>query len=366
MDKKRICLIKWDMCEKSGADRVAALLADGLADTYDTHLVSICGAGEAPFFPVGEKVHYKALLAGHDSISHNLIPGCRRLRRYVKENRIDVLLSIAGNVNLFLWYGAKGNHCRKIFCEHYNLGAVLKDRTDTFLRKIGTKTADKTVVLNHRAKADYLRHFPLSEDKIAVIPNWISPELLGSPTVYNPESRRIVTAGRFTSQKGFDFLIDTAALFFPTHPDWVWDVYGEGPDWESIKALAEQKGVADKLHFLGNQPDLYSRYPDYAMYVMTSRHEALPMVLLEAKSCRLPLVSFDCPTGPSEIIRDGVDGLLAKPEDCADLAEKISRLADDPEMRRLFSENALGNINLFDKKTVIDRWIALIDGLFVR
>ena len=95
--------------------------------------------------------------------------------------------------------------------------------------------------------------------------------------------------------------------------------------------------------------------------VMTSRHEGLPMVLLEAKAKKLPLVSFDIETGPSEIIRDNVDGFLVSPFDINAMSEKICKLIENPELRQRFSDNAYGNIDKFKKETIVAKWINLID-----
>ena len=96
---------------------------------------------------------------------------------------------------------------------------------------------------------------------------------------------------------------------------------------------------------------------------MTSRYEGLPMVLLEAKVKKLPLVSFDIDSGPSDIIEDGVSGYLVPPFDTDAMAERICELIEHPELRQKFSDHAWDNIDKFRKEAVVQKWVELIDGL---
>lgn len=359
MKKLSVCLLKYDMTEKSGGDRVAAILSEALTAHFDVHLVSVCGKGEKPFFTVSPKVHYKALLPGHDRIRGTLLSGSRALRRYVKEEEIDVILTVGGNVNFFMWYAARGRNVRQVFCEHL----AAKDVADRLFRYLAVKTADRIVVLTERSRRGFLDAFRLSGEKVEVIHNWIDPALLKTEATYDPNSKKIISVGRFCPQKGYDLLVEIAAEFFKKHPDWRWDIYGDGPDFDVVKALVEEKSLGDKLFLMGSTSRLYELYGEYAFYAMTSRMEGLPMVLLEAKAQRLPLVSFDCPTGPSEIIRDGVDGFLAGEENVPELTEKICRLAEDTALREKFSQAAHGNLREFSYEDIVGQWKDLIEKL---
>ena len=127
--------------------------------------------------------------------------------------------------------------------------------------------------------------------------------------------------------------------------------------------LIKQNNLENHIILKGSSCDIYDLYQDYSFYVMTSRYEGLPMVLLEAKAKKLPIVSFDINSGPSDIIRDGVDGFLIKTFDCEAMANKICELIENPELRQKLSDNAHGNLDKFSKEKIIKQWCDLIDGL---
>ena len=359
----KVCLIKYDMTEKSGGERVCSILSRELCDYFDVYVVSICGKGEPPYYSLDERVNYTALLQGHRRIRKTLVSGSRAVRKYVKENGIDVLLSVGGNVNAFMWAGSAFRNVKKIFCEHINLKMANEDKMNKILRRIGVKIADKIITLTHRDRDEYIKTYSLPENRVDCIYNWVDDKLINSTSNYDINSKKIITVGRFEHQKGYDMLIEVAKKVFEKHPDWHWDIYGDGELYNETDRQINECGLNQNLHLMGTSNKIYQLYPDYAMYVMTSRLEGLPMVLLEAKANRLPCVSFDCLTGPCEIIEDKVSGYLAKPNDISALSNHICELIENPDRRLEFSAHARDNIDLFNKKEIVDKWVKLIKSL---
>lgn len=145
---------------------------------------------------------------------------------------------------------------------------------------------------------------------------------------------------------------------------WIWDVWGGGDDApyeRKIKSLIHENGLDGRLQLKGASSCAYDLYDQYGVFVLTSRYEGFSMVLLEAKAKKLPSVSFDIHSGPSDIIRDGVDGYLVKPFDVDEMAEKISDLIERPALRQQFSDAAWGNLDQFREETIISQWIELIN-----
>lgn len=361
-----IGLIKNDMTEKSGGDRVAAMLSAELAKYYRVHLISINGKGEAPFYDVDEAVVYAPLLHGHGRMRSTIFPGGKAIRRYVKENGIDVLLSIGGNVNPFLFLATVGTKTKAVFCEHLNLIMANKDRSNHVVRDLGVSFAHKIVTLTQRDKEAYISHYKLAEERVEYIYNWMDDGLRRTAVKYAADSKRIITVGSLGPQKGYDLLVPAAKLVFEKHPDWQWDIYGDGAQWDQIQAAIRDNGLEENLHLMGATDSVYDLYKDYALYVMTSRFEGLPMVLLEAKANGLPIVSFDCLTGPAEIVKNGVNGYLVPPENVEMLAGRICQLMEDRELREQFSAHAGENMELFDKARIVEQWKTLIDSLLER
>lgn len=358
-----ICLIKYDMTEKSGGERVASALSRELCGYFNVHLFSVCGRGERPYYEVDSRVNYYAALDGHERIRKTAFKGGRMLRKYVKKHEIDVLMSIGGNVNSFMWSASHGRRVKKIFCEHINLVMANKDRMNRMLRKLGAVIADRIVTLTRRDRDEYIKYYSLPESKAEYIYNWVDDALLETDPEYNADSKKIITVGRFEPQKGYDMLVRAAKTVFSRHPDWRWDIYGDGQETDKIREMILQNGLENNLFLMGTSSEIYSLYPQYSFYVMSSRMEGLPMVLLEAKANGLPIVSFDCLTGPSEIVQNNVNGYLVPPENAGELADKVCELIENPEVRRSFSEHAADNLNLFCKRNIVSRWVELISSL---
>ena len=130
----------------------------------------------------------------------------------------------------------------------------------------------------------------------------------------NNESTKLVTVGRFDYQKGYDYLVQVAMKVLSEKSDWTWEIYGSGnqDEVDKIKELIKENDLQDILFIKGLEKNQDLIYGDKGIYVMTSRYEGLPLVLLEAQQYNLPIVSFCCPTGPSEIVENGVNGFFGR------------------------------------------------------
>ena len=147
--------------------------------------------------------------------------------------------------------------------------------------------------------------------------------------------RWIVAMGRLARQKGFDLLIDAFSRIAGRHPQWSVKILGEGPARASLKKLIAEKGLAGRVVLAGWEPDPVFVLRQSDLFVLSSRFEGFPNALLEAMACGLPSISFDCPSGPAEIIRDTIDGLLVAGGGCrAALAKTMDRVLGDELLRQ--------------------------------
>ena len=171
--------------------------------------------------------------------------------------------------------------------------------------------------------------------------------------------------GRFHSQKGYDYLAKVAIKVLSRHTDWQWDIYGSGDKLieQELKRKLEEGSVFSQVNFKGNVKGTENIYPNHSIYVMTSRYEGLPLVLLEAQQYNLPIVSFRCPTGPSEIVEDGINGYLIDCYDVDQMSEKLLELMENDDLRQSFSEHAKDNMDKFDKNKILNQWIELIETI---
>ena len=195
------------------------------------------------------------------------------------------------------------------------------------------------------------------------IHNWIDDRVTENAAPCNLYAKKVLCVGRFGEEKGYDLMVKAAKKFLSAHPDWQWHVYGTGETFDDIKALVEKEGLDGQLKLMGNNPNVLSLYRNYSIFVLPSYREGLPLVLLEAKANRRPIVSLNIDTGPCEMVEDGINGFLIEPYDTDKMAEKLSLLANDGDLMKKFSDNAGRMTEKFSKPEILGRWRRLIDEM---
>jgi len=195
--------------------------------------------------------------------------------------------------------------------------------------------------------------------RIEVITNMltISPKI-----VLDYGAKRVISAGRYMSEKGFDRLLKAWWLINKDFCDWELYIFGNG-DITPYQEIAEHLHLGESVHLMPATDDIAEEFSKSSIYVMSSRYEGFGLVLAEAMSCGLPCVSFDCPYGPREIITNGEDGLLAKDGDIEDLAVKLEQLMYNEEVRKNMGAKAIQNIDRFKPEVIMNQWIYLFNNI---
>ena len=176
-------------------------------------------------------------------------------------------------------------------------------------------------------------------------------------------AKRVVTIGRYAYQKGYDLLLQAWAEVEKQYPDWTLDIYGQG-DQTIYRELMGDLGIdANRCHLNGPVEDVVKTYQDSAIFVLSSRFEGFGLVLVEAMACGLPVVSFDCPAGPDEIITDGVDGLLVSSGDVQALAKKLMALIADEDLRQRLGKQARQTAQRYNMAAISNQWKTLFEKL---
>ena len=169
--------------------------------------------------------------------------------------------------------------------------------------------------------------------------------------------------GRLTEQKGFDRLLRAYATIAASHPQWRLRIIGDGPLRNDLEELTRELGISAIVEFTGmvKQPDRLLRHAD--MFVMASRFEGFPYAALEAMANGLPVVYSDCPSGPREIVRHGIDGMLAPDGDETALASAMEKLMNDSALRAQMARAAVKVLDRFGLARTIDQWETLFDEI---
>lgn len=192
-----------------------------------------------------------------------------------------------------------------------------------------------------------------------VIPNF--QEMVCDPPA-RVENKKAIAVGRYVHQKGFDLLVEAWDMVVRKHPDWSLYIYGEG-DRAGIEQRIRERGLGSSLVAEGKTHGIIEKYQESSIFVLSSRYEGFGMVLTEAMTCGVPPVSFACPTGPRDIITEGVDGLLVENGNIEMLADKISYLIENEELRKQMGENARVNVRRFSKEAIMLKWEDLFTSL---
>lgn len=281
-----------------------------------------------------------------------------RMRGTIIRVNPDVLISHNSIWNVLVLLATIGLTVPIIVTEHSDPIVQRTGWMQQALRQFLYPRAERVAFLTDEARQQMA---PRIRRHSVVIPNPVSVEYKSSSV--QGQNRQVIGMGRFTREKGFDLLISAFAALTSIHPEWNLVIYGDGPLRNELAAQVESLGLADRVRLPGR-----TKTPGEAMraadiFVLASRREGFGMVLCEAMACGVPVVSFDCPSGPRTIIRDGIDGILVPPQDVASLTAVLDRLIRSPDERARLGAAAPAVLERFGTPAVIHAWDLLLDDI---
>ncbi len=279
------------------------------------------------------------------------------LLRYLRSVRDGVLITMQPGLNVASARLGRKRYVR-IAQDHVPFQARPRQVLESYRRYAGNLDMFLTLT-----KPDAKRFRKLLDGQVPVraMGNG-APEHAG--TLSDLTSRTVVAAGRLSRIKGFDLLIDAWAEVAEVHPDWQLQIWGEGGLRDELTQQIADLGLSGKVHLMGFSNQLVTEMSRASLFVLSSRAEGYGMVILEAMSCGLPVVSTDCPSGPAAIITSGTTGILVPNQDSAGLAAAINQVIEmGPEGRREMGRAALARTRELSRPAVARRWERLIADL---
>lgn len=362
-----------------GVERVLTLKANYFAEHlgYDVTIVLTEGCGQPFFYPLSDLVKVVNLDVGFEqlwqcSFLKKVWVYLKKQRRYrrlltaeLMRLRPDITVSLLRREINFLNTIPDGS--KKIGELHVNRANYRNFDADNsnFIKDLFAKFWMRSLV----SKVRKLDHFVVltEEDKaawtelqnICVIPDPLSfiPMQLSSLT-----EKRVIAVGRYVYQKGFDLLLQAWAKIEKQFPDWEIAIFGEGNS-EPYKQQMEELGVdSSRCHLNGPTADIQKEYINSSIFAFSSRFEGFGMVLVEAMACGLPVVSFACPCGPKDIIKDGEDGMLVENGNVEAFATSLSQLMQNPSLCQSMSKAGKKNVRRFYMNQIAIQWMNLFES----
>lgn len=348
-----------------GAERVMSIIANEFAKNDHNVTLAIMEQNPVISYKLAPSMQIRTLRNKYPKASKSLLNKVvrhtmdlmlpLRMRMLAKELAADYVVSFITKYNIEVIKAFKGSKYPVIVSEHTNVTRKIDSKINALRDKYYPYAAVVTVLTQ--------RDFLLWKDKfpnVVLLPNPCTPTSVN----INQERRKVVfTAGRVREWevKGYDNLIKAWSLICHKFPDWSLEIAGDYTE-SSLEKLNKiiRECNAINVRFLGFREDVNQLMATSEVYCLSSRVEGLPMSLLEAMSAGCCCVSFDCTTGPSDIIINGVNGLLVKDQDINDLAAKLELTMSDDNYRRTLAKNNDKSLTKFSLSVIFNKWINLL------
>ena len=363
-----------------GVERVLTLKANYFAEHfgYNVTIILTEGKDKPLFYPLSDKVKVVNLNIGFEKLWTSSF--IKKIFVYLKKQRLykkllkqelmrirpDITISLLRREINFLTSIKDGS--KKIGELHVNRSNYRNfEQGDTNLLKnlfsklwmsnlvSNLKRLDKFVVLTEEDHQNWPEL-----DNVVVIPD----PLTFSSSTYSPlTEKRVIAVGRYVYQKGFDLLLKSWAIVEKKCPDWVLTIIGQGERLQYDALVDELNIDRSRCKLFGPTERIQDEYMSSSFLVMSSRFEGFGMVLVEAMACGLPVISFDCPCGPKDIIQNHIDGILVEKGNIEKLAEAIIWMIQHPEKCKVMAIKAVDNVQRFKIDQIAEQWKSLFESL---
>lgn len=347
--------------ERGGAERVMSILASSWAEKGHEVTLLTLKREVTPAYDLHPDVKLRNLGLPGEPAANSLLAAFRQmarvraLRNAMRESQPDLVISFMERTNVMTLAAARGLRVPVIVSErvdprHYDIGL--------FWNELRALTYRWAAALVCQSRASQIWFEQRMRVKARVIPNPVPAVKEGTARLPRKSAERhtMVAMGRLVDQKGFDLLLDAFGQLADQYPDWNLVVMGEGPLRAQLLARARALQLEHQVQFVGEVADPFSVLRGADLFVLASRFEGFPNALCEAMACGVAVVSFDCPSGPAEIIRHGIDGILVPPGDVSALAAALDQLMKDQDARKRLASRAPEVVERFSRDKVLLLW----------
>jgi len=347
-----------------GAEKVASLMANFWSETHEVILLTDSSI-EEDFFQIDKEI--TRISTNFRTSKKNILQkvwshfsGLIQLRNIVKKEYPDVIISHMDITNVRMLIATHGLKIPVIVEDHNN--PELKGMAQPWkaLKPFAYKQAYRIVLLTK----DLLNYYPkvlYNHNKIVFIENPLNiPKIISDSNEIFIEKPSFIALGSLTDQKGFDMLLDAYAKVLHKRPNWKLTILGDGMLRDKLMLQIKDLGLEEYVSMPGRVTNPYGVLKNASIYVMSSRFEGFPVALCEAMGVGLPCISFDCPTGPADIIQNGINGLLVEYMNVDKLSDTMLLLSVDIELQDRLASQALEINKTLNIDTIMSKWEQLI------
>jgi len=343
-----------------GLERVLSVKASMLAEDfgYNVHILSLNEKGKVSFFEFSPKV-YRHSFSVAGSVFQYAKSYTKGIQQKIKEIQPDIISVCDDALKGFFLPIVIRSDAKWIYESHASIllsnqgyGVSLHQRFQHLLKQFLGRRFSKIVLLTDRNRKEW------TLPQLEVIPN---PLPFQTENVSTLQNKQVIAVGSYSYNKGYDLLLKIWAQIERGFPDWELNVYGRST-YENLSEEAERMNLSS-VHFFPPDPDIQEKYKESSVFVLPSRSEGFGMVLIEAMSCGLPVVSFDCPHGPGDIITDGQDGYLIENGHIEAFADKLSQLMQNPDLRQKMGNEARETSKKYLPEKIASQWDRLFKFL---
>ena len=352
---KNICFLIGNLNSSGGTERVTSLITNELVQRHYNILILSLVDGSSPFFNLDKHIQTHTLYPKKISFKRNFVGAVWKIRQFLKNHKVNALVVVDSISCLFTVPATVGLDIKHLCWEHFNFknnnGVRLRDVS----RVWAARYCDYVITLTERDKELWKLGLNKIKANIIAIPNPTAYENIDH--VSRLDAKVVLALGHLTPVKGFDLLIQAWSQVCRANNDWILCLLGSGEEEEALKNQAKSLNIADRIDFVAATKNVEQYYRACAFYCLSSRFEGLPMVLLEAQAFGLPIISFDCETGPSEVVVDNINGWLVDNGDVEALSERLlTAINIDNSTYQELSNQAKSSSQRFSVSHVVDSW----------
>lgn len=358
MHDLNILILTSSVNNSGGTERVGSMLANGLSEVgYEVMLGSI-SYGDKPFFPVNKEVTLLSLMS---------FPRCKlcrmpntvyKLRKLLQKESIDALIVVDTLCIQFTLPAVLGLKVKHICWEHFGFNNNIDKIQRKWARQLAARYCDSVVTLTEKDKQDWLKGTQHNSQIIAIANACPFPPQNDDK---EENTKIVLSVGSLTHIKGFDMLLEAWVRVSRVMPDWKLIIVGEGEDRQRLAGYIKENNLINSVDLVGRTSDVSKYYKAAEIFCLSSRFEGFGMVLIEALAFGLPIVSFDCDTGPAEVL-EGTGAILVPKNNIEELASSLIDLMKDEEGRELIGLQAKERSKFYQPKNIISQWVELLNN----